>query len=270
MMKIKKILKLSLLKIMLTALFMIIFSFSAQAGIDDDFHIDAASGTYDSSGDFERAKGVADEELGRNGHPELQFQYEDPDLQKAMNLRANENGYTSSDNSQDVYEILGINKKACSIEAIRKDFLDGATAKNCWYCNIVSTMTNSFLTAVAESNGVVQTLALLILRYGFLIWLAYYILQQVSSLAPIKISKMLQDILMMGFKVLLATLAVRQGIPLLTEFFIDPVMLLGVDYGQEMLDGLMEANIGTTQTPTPTPGTFGGGSFDGNGATSRW
>ena len=162
------------------------------------------------------------------------------------------------------------NKKSCSIETIRKDFLDGATAKNCWYCNIVSTMTNSFLTAVAESNGVVQTLALLILRYGFLIWLAYYILQQVSSLAPIKISKVLQDILMMGFKVLLATLAVRQGIPLLTEFFIDPVMLLGVDYGQEMLDGLMEANIGTTQTQTPTPGTFGGGSFDGNGATSRW
>ncbi|MBO6290620.1 MAG: hypothetical protein J6N45_09935 [Alphaproteobacteria bacterium] len=137
------------------------------------------------------------------------------------------------------------NKKSCSIETIRKDFLDGATAKNCWYCNIVSTMTNSFLTAVAESNGIVQTLALLILRYGFLIWLAYYILQQVSSLAPIKISKVLQDILMMGFKVLLATLAVRQGIPLLTEFFIDPVMLLGVDYGQEMLDGLIEANIGS-------------------------
>lgn len=244
MMKIKKISKLSLLKIMLTALFMIIFSFSAQAGIDDDFHIDAASGTYDSSGDFEKAKGAADEELGRNGHPELQFQYSNPDLQKAMNLRANENGYTSSDNSQDVHEILGDNnKKSCSIENIRKDFLDGATAKNCWYCNIISTMTNSFLTAIAESNGVVQTLALLILRYGFLIWLAYYILQQVSSLAPIKISKVLQDILMMGFKVLLATLAVRQGIPLLTEFFIDPVMLLGVDYGQEMLDGLLAANI---------------------------
>lgn len=134
----------------------------------------------------------------------------------------------------------------CSMSKIKKQYLDKSSTNYCWYCNITSTMTNAYLSAVAECTGVVQTLALLILRYGFLIWLAYYILQQVSSLKPTSLGEILQDVLVMGFKVLLAGLAVRQGIPLLTEYFLDPVMLLGIDYGQEMLDGISAANIGST------------------------
>ena len=130
----------------------------------------------------------------------------------------------------------------CSLETLKKQYMENPD-KNCWYCNIISTMTGAYLEAVANIMNIVETLALLILRYGFLIWLAYYILQQVSSLAPITPGKMLQEILMMGFKVLLATLAVHQGISLLTEFFLDPVMLFGIDYGQTMLNGVMEKEV---------------------------
>ena len=242
MMKIIEIWKFS--RIFVFALILSLITTSAKAGIDDDFYIDASSGTYNASADFKAGKDFADEELGRSGHPELQFQYSDSNLQDAMNLRANESGYTSSDNSKNVYEIMGTDN-TCSMSVIKKEYLDKSSTNYCWYCNITSTMTNAYLSAVAECTGVVQTLALLILRYGFLIWLAYYILQQVSSLAPTSPGKMLQEILMMGFKVLLATLAVRQGIPLLTEYFLDPVMLMGIDYGQEMLDGIVSANIGS-------------------------
>ena len=247
----KKFLKISKPKIKSCILLNIIFSFiimffssSAMAGIDDDFYIDASNGTYDSSSDWKAAKDLADDEMGRNGHPELQFKYENQDVQNAMDLRANEHGYTSSDNSRDVYEILEI-KNTCSIDTLKKQYMDNTDSKGCWYCNIVSTMTAAYLEAVANVMNIVETLGRLILYYGFLIWLAYYVLQQVSSLAPIKPGKMLQDILLMGFKVLLATLAVRQGIPLLTEFFLDPVMLFGIDYGQTILNGMMdEATLG--------------------------
>ena len=161
-----------------------------------------------------------------------------------------------------------IGKNQCSLETLKKQYMENPD-KNCWYCNIVSTMTGAYLEAVANMMNIVENLALLILKYGFLIWLAYYILQQVSSLAPITPGKMLQEILMMGFKVLLATLAVRQGISLLTEFFLDPVMLFGIDYGQTMLNGVMEEEI-LGGKATPEPGAYGGGSFDGHGATSRW
>ena len=251
------------------ALILSLVATSAVAGIDDDFNIevDTKSGTatVNTGADFQAGKDFADEELGRNGHPELQFHYDNPDLQNAMNLRANESGYTSSDNSKDVYEIMGINN-TCSMSIIKKEYLDKSSTNYCWYCNITSTMTNAYLSAVAECTGVVQTLALLILRYGFLIWLAYYILQQVSSLAPTSPGKMLQEILMMGFQVLLATLAVRQGIPLLTEYFLDPVMLMGIDYGQEMLDGITTADVGSyTSEASRANGAGGAASIGGGG-----
>jgi hypothetical protein len=163
-----------------------------------------------------------------------------------------------------LYEDMG-KKNTCSLDVIQKEYLDKSNTNYCWYCNITSTMTNAYLSAVAECTGVVQTLALLILHYGFLIWLAYYILQQVSSLAPTSTGKMLQEILMMGFKVLLAGLAVRQGVPLLTEYFLDPVMLLGIDYGQEMLDGITSANISSTSDIARANGAGGAASFGGGG-----
>ena len=157
-------------------------------------------------------------------------------------------------------------KNTCSFSVIKKQYLDKSSTDYCWYCNIISTMTNAYLSAVAECTGVVQTLALLILRYGFLIWLAYYILQQVSSLAPTSPGKMLQEILMMGFKVLLATIAVRQGVPLLTEYFLDPVMLMGIDYGQEMLDGIATADVGSyTSEASRANGAGGAASIGGGG-----
>ena len=244
MMIIMEIRKFLILRIIYLSMLAISIPFSAQAGIDDDFNIDGNTGSYDASDDFQKGKDFADEELGRNGHPELKSDYKNKDLQNAMDLRAYESGYTSSDNSKDVYEILG-KENTCSLSIIKKEYLDKSSTNYCWYCNITSTMTNAYLSAVAECTGVVQTLALLILRYGFLIWLAYYILQQVSSLAPTSPGKMLQEILMMGFKVLVATIAVRQGVPLLTEYFLDPVMLMGIDYGQEMLDGITTAGIGS-------------------------
>jgi len=81
---------------------------------------------------------------------------------------------------------------------------------------------------------------LLILRIGFLIWLAFYILQQVSSLAPIAPGKMLQTILVMGFKVALATVAIRSGLPVIREFFLNPIVGLGVDYGLALFDPLLQ------------------------------
>lgn len=134
-------------------------------------------------------------------------------------------------------------KNQCSMERLKEEYIDDAQKDSCWYCIIISTMTSAYLTAVAEVMGVVQTLGLLIARYGFLIWLAYYILQQVSSVAPITPGKMLQEILVMGFKVLLVTLAIKQGIPLFTEFFLDPVMLFGIDYGKAMLNGMISQPV---------------------------
>ena len=127
----------------------------------------------------------------------------------------------------------------CNFTNIKNAYLKEGSTSLCWYCRIVSIMTNAYLTAVDTAMKVVKTMGDIILKYGFLIWLAYYILQQVSSMAPTTPGKMLQEVAIMGFKVLIATEAVHKGIPVLTTYFLDPVMLTGVEYGSQMLSGLI-------------------------------
>ncbi len=129
-------------------------------------------------------------------------------------------------------------KGHCNFTEMKKDYLG---TNMCWYCRIVSIMTNAYLSAVNIAIRSAKTIGSLILKYGFLVWLAYYILQQVSSMSPTTPGKLLQEIAIMGFKVLLATVAVHKGIPVLTHYFLDPVMLLGVEYGSQMLSGLLPA-----------------------------
>ena len=156
-------------------------------------------------------------------------------------------------------------KPDCSFTSIKKQYLSDESKSYCWYCNIVSTMTNAYLSAVAEIMNILVTMGKLILRYGFLIWLAYYVLQQVSSLAPVKPSKMLQEILLMGFKVAVATIAVTQGIGILTHYFLDPVMMLGIDFGESMLNGVMEMNITSDNLPDYSADLSGNFSGSGTG-----
>lgn len=128
----------------------------------------------------------------------------------------------------------------CGIENMQEMYLkDGDVDKYCWYCKIVIILTNSYLNAASKSLSTSQELAKLILKLGFMIWLAYYILQQVSSFAPIQTGKMLQQILIMGFKVALAMLVIKQGETVIRELILNPIMGLGVDYGLELLNPML-------------------------------
>ena len=127
----------------------------------------------------------------------------------------------------------------CRFDRMKAQYLGNSSTSLCWYCRIVSIMTNAFLSAVAMALVTVQTLGRIILKLGFMIWLALYILKQVSSMAPTSPGKMLQEVLVMGFKVLLANIAIEKGIPVLTFYILDPIMMTGIDYGVSMLNQLI-------------------------------
>ena len=95
-------------------------------------------------------------------------------------------------------------------------------------------LVNSYLKAASAAMGTTVELGKVILKVGFLVWLAYYILQQVSSLEPITPGKMLQEILVMGFKVALAYLFLEEATKLITKYYVNPIIGLGVDYGYEI------------------------------------
>lgn len=121
----------------------------------------------------------------------------------------------------------------CKYSELQTKYMEGST---CWYCLIVGKMTSAYLYSASLIIPTVKTMALLILRYGFLIWLALYILKQVSSLSPITVGKFLQEILIMGFKVLLATLVVNDGVAFLNAYLITPLIDTGIDIGNAIFD----------------------------------
>lgn len=123
--------------------------------------------------------------------------------------------------------------ESCKYSELKTKYMEGST---CWYCLVVGKMTSAYLYSASLIIPTVKTISLLILRYGFLIWLALYILKQVSSLSPISTGKFLQEILLMGFKVLFATLVVTNAIPFLNEYLLTPIIDTGIDVGNAIFD----------------------------------
>lgn len=123
--------------------------------------------------------------------------------------------------------------EGCNYAQLQKEYMDGST---CWYCLVVGKMTSAYLYAASLIIPTVKTLALLVVKVGFLIWLALYILKQVSSLSPISVGKFLQEILIMGFKVLLATLIINNAVPFLNAYILTPVIDTGIDIGNAIFD----------------------------------
>ena len=137
-------------------------------------------------------------------------------------------------------------KKDCSIEAITKDFQSASSAamageesagnvNDCWMCNVVKTMVESFLKVAVKGGKISVKLGETILKYGFSLWLLYYLLTQVSATNPTKKRKMLQNILVMGFKVALALCVLKYASSVIFQYIIIPIVQFATYYGNVFL-----------------------------------
>lgn len=133
-----------------------------------------------------------------------------------------------------------VNRDQCALPEMQKIYMqsDGEDGTACWYCKVVIILANAYLQAASKAIPSAVGLGKIILKFGFLIWLAYYILQQVSSFAPVKISKVIQDVLVMGFKVALAYFIMDSAQTFIVNYFIDPIGTFGTDYGSALFDKL--------------------------------
>lgn len=128
---------------------------------------------------------------------------------------------------------------ACKFSNMKKIYMDDTKNENmCWYCNVVVILMNAFFTSAAKALPTTISLGKLLLELGFLIWLAYFVLQQVSSFEPVTTGKMLQEILKMAFKVAIAYAAVEKAGPIIAYYFINPVLDMGISYGLDLFHGL--------------------------------
>lgn len=127
----------------------------------------------------------------------------------------------------------------CALDTMTKMYLGSDNVdQQCWYCRIVVVLVNAFLQAANSALGATTALGKVVLKLGFLIWLAYYILQQVSSMNAVTTGKIVQDILIMGLKVAMAYAAIEMGMQLIRDYYINPLVGTGVDYGMALFKGM--------------------------------
>lgn len=119
----------------------------------------------------------------------------------------------------------------CSVERMESIYKSG-----CYSCIIVKAMISTFLNACSTLYDLARVAGVKILLIGLLIWIPFYILQQMSSLKNLEPSAMVNDLLIMAFKVIVAFLVINSGIQFFIDFVISPILNAGADFGLMMLN----------------------------------
>lgn len=117
----------------------------------------------------------------------------------------------------------------------------------CYSCEIVETLASAFIRAAAKAYEVSREAGNAILVVGMILWIGFFVLKNISSFTTVEPMKMIQDLLMQLFKVLLAFVIVNSGIPTILHYTMEPIMLAGTDFADAIVSANAGINIQATQ-----------------------
>ncbi len=126
--------------------------------------------------------------------------------------------------------IFGVSNRECN-----KERMDAIYKSSCYACDVVTALIGSFMNACTYLYDVTKEAGSKILWIGIMLWIAFYVLQQLSSLKNIEPTAMVNDLLIMAFKVLGAYLVINAGIDFFISYAIVPFMNFGAQFGIAML-----------------------------------
>lgn len=100
---------------------------------------------------------------------------------------------------------------------------------NCYGCIVVQTLTSAFAKAAGKSYNVSRKAANAILIVGMALWLAMFALKNVSSFATLEPMKILQELFVQCFKVMLAMVIINAGLKTIISYTLVPIISVGMD-----------------------------------------
>lgn len=119
-------------------------------------------------------------------------------------------------------------------------------SSTCYSCEITEILVSAFVRASAKAYQVSREAGNAILVVGFVLWVCFFVLKNISSFTTVEPMKMIQDLLIQVFKVFLAFVIVNSGIPTILHYTMEPLMLAGTDFGTAILT----ANVGVNRSLT--------------------
>ena len=135
--------------------------------------------------------------------------------------------------------------------------------KSCYPCQIIKVLFSAFLTAASAAYDVTKQAANVILIVAFVIWVAGFAMKNVSSFTTVEPMKMLQDLFVQLFKIILAFVIINSGLQTILHYSLVPIMNAGTDFA--------DAILGTVADYTPEAFSYSdmpSAAKGGGGATS--
>lgn len=116
--------------------------------------------------------------------------------------------------------------KECNIEGMRRLY-----QTTCYSCIIIKTLMETFLNACSTAYDITSEAGVKLLVLGALVWMAFFVMKNVSSLSNIEPGAMMNTLTVFLFKVMVAYILITSGLGVLVKYTINPLLTAGADFG---------------------------------------
>ncbi len=123
----------------------------------------------------------------------------------------------------------------------RQERMDDIYKSACYPCKVVKSLISVFLNGCKFLENVSREAGQKILIIGFMLWIVFYVMKQISSFKNIEPASMINDLLIMAFKIMFAWLVITRGFSLFVDYLLVPFLGWGIDFGTELLIGATTA-----------------------------
>ena len=171
----------------------------------------------------------------------------DPAYHAAYNraIRDQKNGIFTEKETQDRTQDFiddGLAKKevvatldngTCNIQSMREQY-----QSSCYSCIVIKTLMETFLNACSKAYDVTSEAGVKLLVWGALIWMAFFVMKNVSSLSSIEPGAMMNTLAVFLFKVMVAYILITSGLGVLIKYTVNPLLTAGADMGIAFTDAV--------------------------------
>ena len=121
---------------------------------------------------------------------------------------------------------------ACNIDEFKERY-----TCSCFSCPTVNVIITTFFEVGKDAFGLTKRAANEILGIMSILWIAFFLLQKLSSFTPIELPELAQSFGVMMFKIVVAAACINiGGIEFLTNFVINPIISFASDFGLGLLN----------------------------------
>ncbi len=134
--------------------------------------------------------------------------------------------YTYSDRASNV---------ACEIQRLVYKY-----QSSCYSCLVIKTLLQEFMKVAEKTYSLCREAGVKILFLASILWIAFFVLKQVSTFTNVEPISMINTFLKQMFKILFVYVVIVSGADTFITYVVNPVLNVGADYGLGLIESVEE------------------------------